>query len=655
MSSNFEIVSKAWKAAKFNINIVRIPEAVINDKLAILSDGTGMLSFSRYERFLLNSCVVEPDRIYKFLETVDNDPDRLVDAAVEVKNLIIEVNPLLDPEILVITNENRIKIPEQSDKPGDVRRLVENPSWEKPEFFGKDDDDDDETIDALIKGMSPPIFPIGGRDNPGYGPDRIIPVEWKETELLVLVIQHDVSNIPEIFKDRSTFTDEAQYKLFIVTRCIHDFQNLFILVDRMGATKNYGPEKITDMLYKMCIEHNRFLSWEEIDLDKVNRAVLKKYGKRRRDQNLFKKKTEEDPEKETGRKQKEQNAEDFYKEFEDLSEEDILSLPDRVKKWVIGQNEAVDKVCETVQLAKCGLKEQNTPIGSFMFTGQSGIGKTWCSRKFAQELCGDEHSLIRIDCSEYSQPHEVSKLIGAAPSYVGYEEGGYLTNAMMKKPFSVVLFDEIEKAHPKLHNILLQIMDEGRLTSNKGETVSFGSALIVMTSNIGVKEVDSIGHRVGVGDTASITHDKRSRAIEEALKNSFKPEFLNRLDGVITFKELGKEEAVKIIELAFKQLNEWLGEKGANIVYTKKAADYIYSIGFKPEYGARPLKRAMRKEIMLPVSKLMLQNKSLSNCTIKVGFDGEKLTFEIKNKTASSKKEATKPEATKETGEDDVL
>jgi hypothetical protein len=630
--SNFEVVSKLWRAAKFTINIVKLPSSVINDKLAVLSDGTGTLSFSRFDQFLLNNCVLDGEKIYRFLDSLEDDPEKMVGAAVELRQLIIEVNPLLEPDLLVINNENRIKIAEQTDKPEDVRKLVDNSDWDKPEF---NEDDEEDDIENFVRSLPPPMFPFGKTSDNG-DQSKMVPHLWDETDLLLIIVQHDVNDIPEVFKDRYSFTDEAQYKLFIVTRCIADFQNLFVLIDRMGFTKKWGPEKITEMLYDISIKYNTFLAWSEIDLDKVKKVVQRKFGKKRRDKNLFRKKPNNTPGP-VARSNKAIDGDsegdtDFYTEFDDLSEEDVLSLSERTKKWVIGQDIAIDKICETVHLAKCGLKEQNTPIGVFMLTGGTGTGKTWTARMLAQELCGDEHSMIRIDCSEYSQAHEVSKLIGAPSGYVGFEEGGYLTNNIMKKPFSVVLFDEIEKAHPKLHNILLQIFDEGRLTSNKGETVSFGETVIIMTSNVGVKEVSNIGARIGVGDTAMLTKDKQERAIAESLKNNFKPEFLNRIDGVITFNELTTEDCIRIIGLAFDKLNGWLDGRNVNVTHSKKATDYIYKVGFTPGFGARPLNRAMRREIMLPISKIMLKQRMTKDCTIKIDVKKDVLTFDVKAK-----------------------
>jgi len=621
MSSKFEVIEKIWNSAKFTINIVRIPDDVIDDKLAVISDGTGTLSSTRYDQFLLNNCLLDADKVLRFLDSLGEEPEKMLDAAVELRNIIIEVNPLLNPELLIINNENIIKIPQQFDRPGEVRRLVDNPDWSKPEFNEPDDDD----IEDFIRNMPPPVSPFGASGN--NNPDNMVPHLWNETDLLLVIIKYAVNEVPEVFKDHTVFTDEGIYKKFIVTRCVHDFQNLFILLDRMGFTKKYGAENLTDMLYEISLRYNPFLAWSEIDLVKVKKAVERKYGKRKPEKNTFKKATAGDSKA---------SEETVYTSFDDLTEDDVTGLSSRLKEWVVGQDDIVESVCETIELAKCGLKDHSTPIGTFMFTGETGVGKTYSAKMFAKELCGDEHAIIRIDCSEYSQRHEVSKLIGAPSGYVGYEEGGYLTNAISKRPFTVVLFDEVEKAHSTLHNILLQIMDEGRLTSNKGETVSFGETLIILTSNVGVKEVQSIGSRIGVGDVADVTKDKQELAIQEGLRGVFKPEFLNRLDGILTFNSLSRAHGLRIIDLAFNQINEWLAEKKVTVTYTKKAGEFLYSKGFKKGFGARPLKRIMKRQVMLPISRILLKQTMTGPLTINVSLKDDELIFGTTTNRAGS-------------------
>lgn len=623
--SKYEVIEKLWSKAKFSVNVVRIPVEKINDKLAALSDGSGTITFDRYDRFLLNTCLVDSSKVWSFIDTLMEDPESLVDAAVELRNIILEVNPLLDPKMLIINEENIIKLPEKDHTPDNSRPLVKNPDWEKPEF---DNPTGIDGIEDFIQNIPPPVFPVDF-NAPGITIENSTVEVSKLLQMAVTVLIHSSNDIPEIFKSKYTFEDADPYKLFVVSKCIADFKSLFLTIDYLGLSRKHSPEKIAEDLYELAIKHNPFLKWETIDLDKVKKAVINKYGKSTRPRDFTKKTTKKGNSFTSRPGEGGEQGIEYYKNFEELLEQDIVELPKKVKDWVIGQDEAVDAVCETIQLAKCGLKEPGTPIGTFMLTGETGCGKTYSSKVFAKELCGDEHAIVRIDCSEYSQKHEVSKLIGSPNGYVGFEEGGYLTNAMAKTPFTVVLFDEIEKAHPKVHNILLQIMDEGRLTSNKGETVTFNDALVILTSNIGVKEVEGIGSRIGMGSTSTLTKDKQEKAIKFALKNSFKPEFLNRLDGIITFNRLSKEASLKIVDLAFDKLNTWLKERSIKVEYGKKVREYIYDVGFIDGFGARPLNRAMKRHVMLPISKLMLKNSVRENATIKITVKNKELNFTV--------------------------
>jgi ATP-dependent Clp protease ATP-binding subunit ClpC len=612
--SKFQVIEKLWHSAKFTVNIVRLPDDVVDDKLAILSDGTGTLSFFKYEQFLLNNCVVDVEKVLKFLESLQESSEKMLESVVELKDLIVEVNPLLNPELLIINNENIIKIPEQDDKPEEVRRLVDNPDWDKPGFTGPTDDD----IESFIRSLPPPIIPAYG--NGTGGPGTVKSHKWEELDMLLVVVGYEVDDIPEIFSDTTVFEGEEDYKKYIVTKCIYDFQSLFILLDRMGYAEEHGAENLTQQLYDISVTYNPFLAWEEIDLDKVKKAVDSRMKHKKPVRNKFKKTKE-------GEEEDQENA---VKEFDELTEEEVLTLPNRMKKFVVGQDEVIDVVCESVWLAKCGLKEPDVPIGVYMFTGETGCGKTHCSKMLAQELYGDEYNIVRVDCSEYSQKHEISKLIGSPSGYVGYEDGGYLTNALLKNSSTVVLFDEIEKAHSRLYDLLLQIMDEGRLTSNKGETVSFGSSVIVMTSNIGVKEVKNVKDRIGFGDVSILTKDKHSKAVKEAINKKFKPEFINRVDGILTFNTLAKESCLKIIDLAFAQINMWFSSKNNYVKYDDNVREHIYKVGFSPGFGARPLKRALKKHVLLPLSKTLL-NKSLSeNVFIDLSIKNDEIKFDIK-------------------------
>ncbi len=279
--------------------------------------------------------------------------------------------------------------------------------------------------------------------------------------------------------------------------------------------------------------------------------------------------------------------------------EKLRSLADRIKKQVIGQSEAVEKVVKAIQRNRLGLKDPNKPIGSFIFLGQTGVGKTQLAKILAKELFDSEDALIRIDMSEYMEKFSLSRLIGAPPGYVGYEEGGQLTEKVRRKPYSVVLFDEIEKAHPDIFNMLLQILDEGKITDSLGRTIDFRNTIIILTSNIGARQLKDFGTGVGFGTSAKEAQaDQQARSIiEKALKRTFSPEFLNRIDDIIIFNALDKKDIRKIIDIELKKLFKRIKEAGYELEITDAAKDFIAEKGYDKQYGARPLKRAIQKYV----------------------------------------------------------
>jgi len=291
--------------------------------------------------------------------------------------------------------------------------------------------------------------------------------------------------------------------------------------------------------------------------------------------------------------------------------EKVLKVEEILKKEVIGQDEAIKAISRTIKRNKAGLSELNKPIGSFMFLGPTGVGKTETAKSLARFLFDSEKTLIRFDMSEYMEKHAVSRLIGAAPGYVGYEEGGQLTEAVRRKPYSVILFDEIEKAHPDVFNILLQVLDDGRLTDNKGVTVDFKNTIIILTSNIGSKDIMQ-------------TNDKKEREqkVLSQLKNYFRPEFLNRLDDVIIFNPLGFEEIVKIVDNFLSGIRKKVAEKNITINLSDEAKRKIAEVGFDPVYGARPLKRAIYDIIEDQLAELILRDELK---------EGGSVTFEVEN------------------------
>ena len=300
--------------------------------------------------------------------------------------------------------------------------------------------------------------------------------------------------------------------------------------------------------------------------------------------------------------------------------EKILHLAEQMMKRVIGQDEAITTISDTIIRSRAGLKDPNRPIGSFIFLGPTGVGKTYLTKTLAFNLFDDESNIIRIDMSEYMDKFSTTRLIGAPPGYVGYEEGGQLTEAVRRKPYSVILFDEIEKAHPDVFNILLQLLDDGRLTDGKGKVVDFKNTIIIMTSNIG-SEI--------ILEDPQVSESTKEAVLNE-MKHRFKPEFLNRIDDIIVFKALGKESVKNIISLILDEINDKLKEQYIKIEFTDKALDYIVSEAYDPAYGARPLKRFVQKDIETNLSKMILSNEVPENSTVVLDSDGNKLIYDVK-------------------------
>ena len=303
----------------------------------------------------------------------------------------------------------------------------------------------------------------------------------------------------------------------------------------------------------------------------------------------------------------------------------LVTMEDRLRQRVVGQDAALERVASAIRRSRAGLSDPKRPIGSFIFLGPTGVGKTELARALAEFLFDDEHALVRIDMSEYMEKHAVSRLIGAPPGYVGYEEGGQLTEQVRRRPYAVVLFDEIEKAHPEVFNVLLQIMDDGRLTDGQGRTVDFRNTIIIMTSNIGSAYLVAENMR---------TADEFARATQlvmEALHGQFKPEFLNRVDDIIVFRPLGKEQLVKIIELRLEDLRRLLAERKISIELTDAAKELLFTEGFDPNFGARPLKRAIQKLVQDPLALKILDGEVLHGDHVIVDADRKtsKMTFKV--------------------------
>ena len=304
--------------------------------------------------------------------------------------------------------------------------------------------------------------------------------------------------------------------------------------------------------------------------------------------------------------------------------EKILHLDDILHRRVVGQDEAVTKVTEAIIRSRAGIADPNRPIGSFLFLGPTGVGKTELAKALAESLFDDEHNLVRIDMTEYMEKFSVSRLIGAPPGYVGYDEGGQLTEAVRRKPYSVVLFDEIEKAHPDVFNILLQVLDDGRITDSQGRTVDFKNTIIILTSNLGSSYLLD-----GIDEKGEISEDAKEK-VSQLLKQSFRPEFLNRLDEIVYYKPLTKDNIAKIIDLLIRDLEKRLEDKQLKLIITPLAKDLIIENGYDPVYGARPLKRYLQSKIETMIAKTMLANDLQPGNTIEIGALNGDFTVKIK-------------------------
>ena len=291
-----------------------------------------------------------------------------------------------------------------------------------------------------------------------------------------------------------------------------------------------------------------------------------------------------------------------------LTEEEtakLLRMEDELHRRVIGQEQALKSVSQAIRRTRAGLKDPKRPSGSFIFLGPSGVGKTELAKTLAEFLFGDEQSLIALDMSEYMEKHTVSRLVGSPPGYVGYEEGGQLTEAVRRKPFSVVLFDEIEKAHPDVFNTLLQILEEGRLTDSQGRSVDFRNTVLIMTSNLGTQDLRKANVGFGKSDEA-VTYEKMKEKVNDALKQHFRPEFLNRIDETIVFHELSKAEVTQIVDLMIKRTSIQLEGQGIGIELTDAAKAHLVDRGYDPTLGARPLRRAIQRLVEDPLSERLL-------------------------------------------------
>jgi len=329
--------------------------------------------------------------------------------------------------------------------------------------------------------------------------------------------------------------------------------------------------------------------------------------------------------------------------LEKMLEEEMEKLTQMEKalhKRVVGQNEAIKKISDVVRRSRAGISDPNKPIGSFIFLGPTGVGKTELTKALAEFMFNDDRALIRVDMSEFSEKHSVSKLIGSPPGYVGYDESGNLTEAVRHRPYSVVLFDEIEKAHPEVLNILLQVLDDGRLTDAKGRVVNFKNTIIILTSNLGsnfIEKMESIGFR---SNKEEQEYEETKDKVLDTLRDFFRPEFLNRLDEIIVFDILSREVIRNIVDIKIKDIKERIQGKGINLSLTEESLSYLAEEGYNPHYGARPLSRLIQEKILNPIAMMIISKTAQKGDTLYVSLKSGSLKIDKKKKTSvKSKKE----------------
>jgi ATP-dependent Clp protease ATP-binding subunit ClpC len=316
----------------------------------------------------------------------------------------------------------------------------------------------------------------------------------------------------------------------------------------------------------------------------------------------------------------------------------LLKLEERLHERVVGQDEAVEAVAEAVRRARAGLGDPNRPDGSFLFLGPTGVGKTELARTLADALFGSEDVMVRLDMSEYQERHTVSRLVGAPPGYVGHEEAGQLTEAVRRKPYAVLLFDEIEKAHADVFNILLQILDDGRLTDSQGRTVDFKNTVVIMTSNLGADRIQAFARK------ESGSFDELKEELTEVLRHSFRPEFINRIDEIIVFQALTKEQLVQITSLMLDRVARRLRAQHIVVEFSEAAVGHLAEIGFDPEFGARPLRRAIQRELENELSRLLLRGSIEPGDRVRVDYDEVQLTFDVEKGAAEADEEVEQAE-----------
>ncbi len=418
--------------------------------------------------------------------------------------------------------------------------------------------------------------------------DEFIRVRSCSEDVMQELLEHEITN-------------KASYRRKIVEACVPGFRSeVMTSIDRLD--ENYDLEVVEELLYQICIDVNPSLEIHQVSLP--NKSA-----------------TNESADPIVPYPGGDRSA--LYRK--------VLGLEKHLKAQIVGQDEAISSLVRAVKKAAVGLKRPQAPVGTFLLVGRTGTGKTELAKALSRTLYDGSGHLVRIDCSEYALPHEYAKLIGSPPGYIGHSEGGYLTESVKKKQHCIVLFDEIEKAHTKVHNLLLQLLDEGVLTDSKGQTISFDKTIVILTSNLGIEKIDAIRSRMGfrASDKPSIENGELKQTTIEAMKDHFRPEFINRIDDVVVFNPLDVKVCTRIAHRMLKEVGALLQQNGIGVEFSPGVKNHLARDGFSEEYGARELRRLIKRRIEDPLTDLILAEGLTENDRIKVKVRGGTPEFTV--------------------------